>query len=144
MKKFLSSVLAITMGCGMALSCTACDFLKKEEEPKNQHMVTLTVEESPTSLVAYAIESYLNGPIDTLVSSYLYHGTERLDKGAPVVIDYQIESSAVVDVLKIEAEFSLYEDFSVIEQKQSFNDTMEKEINVYNLKAGERYYVVGR
>ena len=139
MKKFLSSVLAITMGCGMALSCTACDFFKKEE-PKNQHTVTLTVEESPTSLVAYAIESYLNGPIDTLVSSYLYHGTERLDKGAPVVIDYQIESSAMVNILKIDAEFSLYEDFSIIEQRQSFEDNMEQEIRVYNLKAGERYY----
>lgn len=135
-QKILRRSLAIIMGCGMALSCTACGLINKQ--PKNQHKATVWVENSPSLLVADAIEAYINA--ETLVSEYLFHGTKRLDKGEPVVIDYQMESSAVVDILNIEAEFSLYDDFSVVEHKQSFQDTMEREISVYNLKSGAHYY----
>ena len=139
MKGLAKKLLSITMGCGMALSCTACDFLNGNGG-KSPHTVTLTAKESPATLVAYNVEAYLSGPSENLVTEYLFKDTQRRDKGEPVVIEYEIQSPTPVDVVAIEGEFSLHKDFSVIDQKQNFTVGFLNEIPVYNLKTGEHYY----
>ena len=151
MKKIFNSILALTMGCSMAVSGSACALFGEKKE-KNQHTLTVTVAESPASLVAYSIEAYINANADETVNSFLTGGTERLDKGMPVTIEYDLQSSAVVGIISIEAELSLDKDFAVIEQKQTLNisdmedspiynfDPRKNYCSLYNLKTGEHYY----
>ena len=137
MKKIFNSILALTMGCGMALSGSACTFFEGKE--KNQHTLMVSVAESPASLVDYGVQAFLAADAEEMVTSFLLGGVERLDKGVPVTVGYYLKSSAQVEILSVETEFSLVEDFSVIEQKQEF-DVTAMGLPVYNLQTGAHYY----
>ena len=105
-QKGFSSIFAFIMGgWSMIFSGSACN-----HKEKITYDLSITEFHTPVSLAEYPIEAYLKANPDILVSEFLLKDTTRLDKGAPVVLDYTLESSAPMDVKSVTVEFSFQKD----------------------------------
>ncbi len=146
--KHLKKIVALSLGVCSLFSTSSCDKLSSLFPSENSmsstasnNEVTLTVSEfnEPVSLVHDSVLSYLEATPDTLVSSFLSHGTERLDKGQPLTIQYRVQQSGDEKVKSVKAEFSFDENFSKIERTETYS-TLQRKLYIYNLQTGARYY----
>lgn len=142
-KKIWSSVLALAMGCSMALSFTACNGDKGSvSSPSQEDLPTLTVTEfrSPVCLVYQNVVSYMEASPDADISLYLTGDSTRTDRSKPVSISYDWEGETTApSVSSAKVEFSLTEDFSVIEKTEEIEQGKTSCVT-YNLKTGAHYY----
>lgn len=142
-KKFWSGVLALAMGCSMALSLSACNkgSNNASSSSQGQDLPTLSVTEfrDSVSLVYQNVLSYMEATPDSLVSLYLPGDTTRTDQSRAVGISYEWDGETEPEVESAEVQFSLTEDFSVIETTTPIKEG-KSSCATYNLKTGSHYY----
>ena len=137
-RKSLCGALALIMGFSML--CSACN--KEETKGKEEPMPTFTVTEfrGPIRLVSESVFSYLEAIPDAGVSNFLDgNAMNRTDRSKPISVSYTWENGAEPTVQSANVEFSLTEDFSVIERTETFKEG-KSSCAVYNLQTGAQYY----
>ena len=137
-RKSLCGALALIMGFSML--CSACN--KEEAKGGKEPMPTFTVTEfrGPIRLVSESVFSYLEASPDAGVSNFLDgDAMNRTDRSKPISVSYTWENGAEPAVQSANVEFSLTEDFSVIERTETFKEG-KSSCAVYNLQTGAQYY----
>lgn len=148
MKKIIALLTCI---CSLG-ACTACDKLLGGSSDLNSDSIESTESvdmseeygfeivsqfDEPVSLLDNAVLSYLQSDGNEMVTSFLPSGSYRLDKGNPVVFQYDVK--ALRDVALAQVEVSTDENFANIVATENFlmRDT---QAYVYNLMPGTHYY----
>jgi hypothetical protein len=143
LKKWIRGTLSVAIGCMAAFPCFSCGDSNDNGGAKDtviteSEKITMTEFSQPVSLLPLYVESYLAADPQDLVTSYVVGGN-RLDKGAPVTIEYSFKDIGSSTILEEKLEISSAEDFSTIEQTLYFAPRRSS-VNIYNLQTDTTYF----
>ena len=142
-KKSLCGALALIMGCSMMIPLGACAKNNGGKESSGgDELPTFSVSEFRSSLrlVSESVFSYMEAVPEAYVTNFLDgSAVNRTDRGKPISISYTWDNDASPAVASANVEFSLKEDFSVIDRTERIEEG-KSSCAVYNLQTGAQYY----
>jgi len=139
-KKNSRRILSFGVACMLAFSFWGCGGNEKANGSvfENSSALTMTEFSEPVSLTPYVVDWYLQAEPSVLVTEFTNYGTDRLDKGNPVSVEYAIDVPRT-EIAEEKLEVSLTETFAKIEQTLYFS-ARRSSVDIYNLLLDTTYY----